>query len=79
MEKNFGPNSEQLPNAEFSINVAAEDRRRGRTSQGSTFSVLCDYMWTHDYGRSKLTGYRVDSQLSIPRWETNGSALQPSG
>jgi len=33
MEKNFGPNSEQLPNAEFSTNDAAEDRRRGQTSQ----------------------------------------------
>jgi len=39
MEKNYGPNSEQLPNAKFSINAAAEHRRSGRISQGSTFSV----------------------------------------
>jgi len=37
MEKNFGPNSEQLPNVEFPIHDAAEDWRKGRTSQGSMF------------------------------------------
>ena len=31
------------------------------------------YMQTHDYRCSKLTGYRVDNQLSIPSWETNGT------
>jgi hypothetical protein len=66
--ENFGPESEQLPNA--------DDRRRAEQLKVARSLCHNTKMWLHVDARlwvQRLTGYRVDNQLSIPSWETNGT------